>query len=244
MSSGPRGLGSLLLLGLVFGCPRPEPGPGEPKSLVVWRHESGEPELSASLDALARFDADRPDVELEVHTLPQGTYTEAVTASALAGKLPCVLDVDQPTVPNFAWTGHLRALDDLIDPARLEPLMEGARSRYRGRLYAVGQFDVALALFAKESELEALGARRATLDAPYTPSELMEILQRAKARAPQRYPLDLSMVHRGEWLPYAFSPWLQSAGADLVDRTDYQRAEGFLNGPRAHAVIRWFQRLF
>lgn len=213
-------------------------------TLEVWRHESGDPELSASLATLERFDDAHPELRLDVQTLPQGSYTEAITAAALAGRLPCVLDVDQPTVPNFAWTGHLRPLEPLLDAETLASLVPGAKSYYRGELFAVGQFDVVLALFARRSMLASLEARVASLDAPYTPEELGVILSRGKMESPSGYPLDLGMVHRGEWLTYAFSPWLQSAGADLVDRDRLVEAEGPLNGEEAVRVMTWFQSLF
>ena len=48
----------------------------------------------------------------------------------------------------------------------------------------------------------------------------------------------------GEWYPYAFSPFLQSFGGDLVDRTNYQSAEGVLNGDDAISFGEWWQSMF
>ncbi len=47
----------------------------------------------------------------------------------------------------------------------------------------------------------------------------------------------------GEWWPYAYSPFLQSFGGDLINRTDYKRADGVLNGPEALAWAKWFHSL-
>jgi multiple sugar transport system substrate-binding protein len=44
--------------------------------------------------------------------------------------------------------------------------------------------------------------------------------------------------------PYAFAPWLQSAGGDVIDRSTYKTAEGKLNGPEAVAFFQYFQSLF
>jgi multiple sugar transport system substrate-binding protein len=50
----------------------------------------------------------------------------------------------------------------------------------------------------------------------------------------------------GEWFTYGFSPILQSFGADLIDRSDYQSADGVLNGPEAVAAMEmvqgWFEK--
>ncbi len=52
--------------------------------------------------------------------------------------------------------------------------------------------------------------------------------------------LDLKLNYGDEWFTYAFSPILQSAGADLIDRTSYRSAAGLLNGPAAVAAFsRW-----
>jgi multiple sugar transport system substrate-binding protein len=52
------------------------------------------------------------------------------------------------------------------------------------------------------------------------------------------------MAWTGEWYPYAFSPFLQSFGGDIVDRTTYKTAEGALNGDAAIAFGEWWQGLF
>ena len=52
------------------------------------------------------------------------------------------------------------------------------------------------------------------------------------------------MWDKVEWYPYAFSPFLQSFGGDIVDRETYQTAEGVLNGDAAIAFGEWWQGLF
>ncbi len=56
--------------------------------------------------------------------------------------------------------------------------------------------------------------------------------------------LDLKLNYSGEWFTYAFSPLLQSAGGDLIDRVSYQTANGVLNGPHAVAAMRKLQNWF
>jgi multiple sugar transport system substrate-binding protein len=47
----------------------------------------------------------------------------------------------------------------------------------------------------------------------------------------------------GEWLPYAYSPLLQSFGGDLVNRDGFQSADGALNGDKAVEWAGWFRGL-
>ncbi|MEL7370763.1 MAG: sugar ABC transporter substrate-binding protein, partial [Myxococcota bacterium] len=212
--------------------------------IKLWRHETADEELNESLATIDRFNRGQSRWHIAVETLPQGAYTESVTAAALAQQLPCILDVDQPVVPNFAWTGHLRPLDGLVDEALLASINAGAKGRFRDKTYSIGQFDVALALFTRRSVLAKRGIRVATLENPYTPDEFLKVLAKLKAADTSRYPLDINTIMTGEWLAYGFSPWFQSAGADLIDRKNFVEAEGVLNGSAAVGVARWYQRLF
>jgi multiple sugar transport system substrate-binding protein len=215
-----------------------------PQEVTVWRHDTGDAEMAASKAMVERFNRSQDKWAVTVQAIPQGSYTEAITAASMVGHLPCVVAIDQPTVPNFAWAGHVQPLDGLLPRASVERLMPGGKGIYQGRLYSVGQFDVVLLLYARRSQLASLGVRAATAEQPYTAEELLAILQKAKASKRFRFPLDLNGRARGEWVSYGFSPWLQSAGADLIDRTGYLRVDGVLNGPAALGVARYYGRLF
>ena len=214
-----------------------------PIDIKIWRHETDDSEMKSSAVSVERFNSKQSQYRIVTETLPQGSYQQAVVAAAMTNKLPCVLDLDQPTVPNFAWAGHIQALEGSLRPAGADALIPGGRSTYKGKLYAVGQFDVALALFARKSVLAQHGVRLATLEQPYTADEFRDILRRLK-REGFTYPLDLNMQLTGEWLAYAFSPWLQSAGTDLIDRKTFKGVDGVLNSDAAIAVVDYFRSLF
>ena len=214
-----------------------------PTEVRAWRHDTGDSEMAAGTAAVARFNASQPRWKVVIEAIPQGSYAQAINAASMVGGLPCLMTMDQPTVPNFAWAGHVRPLDDLLPAATLRPLLPGALGSYRGKVYSVGQFDVALVLFARRSALAALGARVATMDQPYSAAEFREILARARS-GHYRFPLDVDGRSKGEWLSYAFGPWLQSAGADLIDRNGYTRVDGVLNSTSAVTVGRYFGKLF
>ena len=214
-----------------------------PIDIKIWRHETDDKEMKASAATVERFNRKQSAWRIVTETLPQGSYQQAVVAAAMTSKLPCVLDLDQPTVPNFAWAGHIQPLEGPLRPAGVDALIPGGRSTYKRKLYAVGQFDVALALFARKSVLARHGVRLATLAQPYTADEFRDILRRLK-RAGYAYPLDLNMQLSGEWLAYGFSPWLQSAGTDLIDRKSFTVVDGVLNSDAAVAVVDYFRSLF
>lgn len=220
------------------------PGLAAPIEIKAWRHDTGDAEMLASRAMVERFNHSQNKWKVVVEAIPQGSYTESMTAASLVGQLPCIMTIDQAAVPNFAWAGNIRALDDLLPAAAVQPLLPGGRGTYHGRLYSVGQFDVVLALYARRSRLAAEGIRAATVERPYSAQELRAILLKVKHAGHYRYPLDLNGKAKGEWVSYAFSPWLQSAGADLIDRADYLHVDGVLNSGPALDVARYYAHLF
>ncbi|WP_394155066.1 extracellular solute-binding protein [Loktanella salsilacus] len=122
--------------------------------------------------------------------------------------------------------------------------MSGPKGYWDDQLYSIGLWDAAVALVTRQSILDDLGLRTPTLEKPWTIEEFNAALEAAKASGKYEYALDLGMAWTGEWYPYAFSPFLQSFGGDLVDRSTYQTAEGVLNGDAAMAFGEWWQGLF
>ncbi|QTF91978.1 extracellular solute-binding protein [Halomonas sp. BM-2019] len=217
----------------------------DPQRIDYWRTEASHTEVSAQQEAIDRFNRAQSHWHVEMSRLPAGSYTEAVTAAALAGDLPCVLYIDQPVAPNFAWSGFLRPLDDLIAPETLAPLLETAKATYNGKVYAAGQNEEVLVLYGRRSVIEAHGIRIATLDAPWGQTEFLAALETLKQSGDFLYPLDIQAGWTGdEWYSYAFGPWLLSFGADQIDRDSYLEAEGVLNGGAAEAWGEFFQGLF
>ncbi|QQV77637.1 extracellular solute-binding protein [Sphingomonas aliaeris] len=225
------------------GCARPSATSG-PTELALWKHQAGETEEAANTEAIARFNASQSRWHITAQSLPQGAYSQSVVAASMAGRMPCVLTVDQPMVASFVWGGHIRPIDDLVPAETLAPVSASGKGTYRSRIYSVGQFDAALALFTRRSALAAIDARVPTLDRPWTLPEFDGILARLKATGRYTYPLDLSTRDtKADWWTYAFSPILQGFGGDLIDRT-IMRADGTLNGPQAQAFATWFRSLF
>ena len=215
----------------------------DPVVVSLWRHQAAREETRASLAAVQRFNASQSDWAVSVEQLPQSTYSQAITAAALANRLPCILEVDQPETPNFAWAGHLRRLEPLLGTV-IEPLPETAKGTYREGLYSVGQFDAAVALYARRSALAAINARIPDLDHPWTRAEFDQVLTALKARNPDAYVLDAGIADGAAWWTYAFLPWLQGFGGALIDRETLLVSEGVLNGDHALEWGIWFQRLF
>lgn len=219
------------------------PAADGPATLTLWYHGAGnDTERTILTQIIDDFNASQDKWVIERQDFPQASYNESVVAAALAGNLPDIIDVDGPVMPNWAWAGYMAPLE--LADGTLDNFLPGAVGMWDGKVYSVGLWDAAIALFARKSVLEANNIRIPTLAEPWTLDEFDAALETLKATGDFEFPLDLGMAWTGEWYPYAFSPFLQSFGGDIIDRASYTTAEGVLNGPDAIAFGEWWQSLF
>jgi multiple sugar transport system substrate-binding protein len=163
--------------------------------------------------------------------------------------LPCVLDLDGPYVANYVWSGYLIPLDRYISEEMKADFLSSIvkQGTYHGKLYTVCYYESGLGIWGNKTYLEKAGVRIPTgVDDAWDLAEFEDALKRLKALPEVEYPLDLKINYGPgiEWYTGGFSPILQSFGGDLIDRSDYQTAQGVLNGPKAVKAMTWFQQLF
>lgn len=223
----------------------PSTSGGEKVGLGLWTHSAGNPdELAVIQQWVDSYNSSQDQYEITIESFPQASYNDSVAAASVAGSLPCIIDLDAPTVPNFAWSGYIQPLPLTESDVQAMGVLNNDVGRYNGKIYSLGQFDVALMIFGRKSIMDKYGLRIPTMDQPWTKDEFMAALDTIKASGDYEYAFDVNAGYTGEWWPYAYSPWLQSFGADLIDRSSYTSAEGVLNGPEAVAFGDWFQSLF
>jgi len=209
----------------------------------LWYHGAGnDAERDTLLMIIDDFNASQSDYVVVLEEFPQASYNESVVAAALAGDLPDIIDVDGPVMPNWAWAGYMQPLP--IDPMLYADFLPGAIGEWNGEVYSIGLWDAAKAIFARQSVLEQFDARIPTLEEPWTLEEFDALLVAIQESGEYDFAFDPGMAWTGEWYPYAFSPFLQSFGGDLIDRETYLTAEGVLNGDEAVAFGEWWQNLF
>jgi len=217
-----------------------------PTTIQLFFHSGQGPERDALNATLKAFSERNPDISVEAVQLPEGRYTDQVNIAALARSLPCLLDFDGPTLYNYAWSGYLIPLDKYVSPEMKADFLPSIikQGTYNHHLYSLGQFDSGLGIYANKQYLREAGVRIPTIANPWTLTEFNDVLAKLKNVPGVQYPLDLKMSTSGEWFTYGFSPFVESFGGDLINRSNYQSANGVLNGPDTVAAMTWFQGLF
>lgn len=214
-----------------------------PVKVSMWSHAAGnEQEIATVKEAIADFNASQSDYEVVLEEFPQESYNDSIIAAATSDSLPCIVDVDGPIMPNWAWAGYMQPIS--IDSALEESLLAGAKGYYNGELYSAGAWDAALGILTLKSYLDEAGVRVPTVDSPWTKAEFDSALAALDDLGKFDYVLDWGNGWTGEWFPYAYSPLLQSFGGDLINRDDYLSADGVVNGADAIAFGEWFQSTF
>jgi multiple sugar transport system substrate-binding protein len=214
-----------------------------PAELVMYTHNGGNSgEYNDVLKTVTDFNKSQAKYKVVIKKFPQSSYNDAIVASAAANRLPCILDIDAPVAPAWAYAGYLSPLT--LPKATTDKFQASAKGVYGGKLYSLGLYEAAIGLYARKSILKDLGLRTPTVDTPWSLTEFNDALAKAKASGKYTWPISMGTGWTGEWYPYGFSPLLQSFGGDLVDRNTFKTSEGILNGPNALAWGKWFQDLF
>lgn len=233
------------LLLYLSGCSGSNP---DRKGVIrVWAHSGQAAERQVLEQQVKRFNKSQTGTTVKLTFIPEGSYNSQVQAAALSKDLPDVLEFDGPFIYNYVWQQNLIPIDKLISSSVKQDLLPSIlqQGTYGGRLYSVGTYDSGLGLYARRSQLQAAGIRipTGTKDA-WTIAEFDRVLATLSNKDPDRQVLDLKLNYRGEWATYGFSPIVQSAGGDLIDRRSYQTANGSLNSPKSIAAMQSVQNWF
>ena len=211
-------------------------------TLSMWYHGAGNPEEKKLITGIINdFNASQKEWKVALQQFPQEAYNTSVVAAAVAGKLPDILDVDGPIMPNWAWSKYMQPLQ--LPAGAIDKFLPGTIGRWNGKVYSVGLWDAACAIFARKSVLQSHNIRIPTLDKPWTKAEFDAALVTLKKDGKFQDPIDLGLAWKGEWYSYAFGPFLQSHGGDLLN-VSVPKSNGVLNGPAGVEFGNWWQSLF
>jgi ABC-type glycerol-3-phosphate transport system substrate-binding protein len=180
----------------------------------------------------------------EITSFPDFQLTERTAIAAAARDLPDAFEIDGPLVARCVDADLLAPLDDLFTPEELGDFIPTilAQGRVKGRLYALGAFDSAMALYFDRSLLARAGVTPPPDGQTWTWDELLSACQRLQAAGIE--PLTMHMNESAdEWFTYAFSPVIWSGGGKLIS-DDGTTVRGVLaSAENIHSLQAW-QRVF
>ncbi|MBA3824170.1 MAG: extracellular solute-binding protein, partial [Ktedonobacterales bacterium] len=216
-------------------------------TLTAWFHSGTGAERDVITAQVAAFNASQSNVTVKLVLLPEGNYDDQVKAAAASNSLPDILDFDGPLLYNYAWNKDLVPLDNCVTPDLKGDLLQSIvnQGTYANHFYGIGTFDSGLALYARKSLLQKANVRIPTgISDAWSADEFTKALL-ALQKGGIAKPLDLKLNYgKSEWFSYGFSPVIQSAGGDLINRSDYKTADGALNGAQSVAALTTFQSWF
>lgn len=238
---------AVLLLGGIIGCEsqkQEKPDLSTTTQLTIWAHAGQESERKVLQDQVARFNKQSKTTRVKLTFIPERDYNAQVQSAAIAGDLPDILEFDGPYLYNYIWQGHLISLKNLLPATLIEDILPSIinQGTHGGHLYSVGVFDSGLGLYGRKDLLEKAGIRiPASASDAWSVGEFEDILGKLAQNDTDGAVLDIKLNYSGEWFTYGFSPILQSAGADLIDRNSYLQSTGVLNSPEAIAAMSLLQ---
>ena len=210
--------------------------------VTVWAHQGKDSEVAALQDAVSNFNSSQSDVTVKLTLVPEADYTTTIQSTA-AKDLPDVLELDGPTLSSFVYDAKVSPIKDYVSKATVDNATGGSvqEGTVDGKLYALAQFNSGLGLCANGAMLDAAGVKYPTsIDTAWTADEFLAALKKLAAANPSGYALDIKENYGlgGEWGTYAFSPLLQSAGGNLIDKN---KASGVLDGAASVSAMKAFQ---
>jgi multiple sugar transport system substrate-binding protein len=145
----------------------------EPVTLTLWAFE-GEEAFFPTLKE--RFEAEYPNITLEVTEIPEDNYTTKVDTALAAGRPP---DLGLTYEPRWFKAGAVLPLDDVVASKGIDvsTFNQNAMSgcRFEERVYCLGSYTGAVLLFYNKELFDAAGVAYPSATEPMTVDEFAAI---------------------------------------------------------------------
>lgn len=227
------------------------PESSDPDTLTMWVQFSEEdPEGYIMEEAIDEFNETNEDeLTVEVQYIPRsssgGGYEDKLNAALTTDTLPDVFTLDGPNTAAYADSGMLQPIEDYIsDIDDLLPSIIKAGT-YEDKLYSVSYSESSVGFFYNIDMLEDAGIdidSLPTVDNPWTWNEFNDMLEQLYNNNNKEPILDMNFGDHSEWLTYAFSPFVWSAGGDIVS-SDGTESVGYFDSSETIKAFEFIQKL-
>jgi ABC-type glycerol-3-phosphate transport system substrate-binding protein len=213
----------------------------ETVTLQFWDNQQTESGLSQyQREAVKRFEAENPDIKVEVITIPYPEYQQRLLTAVQSGNAPDVSTIDQIWVAAFAKAGAIAPLNDLAKSAGIQSnaFFPGAWASavYDGTLWGIPfNVDVWSFSFYNAALFKAAGVDPQSLGS-------WDGMKAAGAKltnsAKGQYGLGL-FAHKGEDTVVVLDSFIYSNGGQVLD----QQGKCALTAPASVAALRYLATL-
>ena len=243
------GIGFFIYFTLTFISCSPTPitpeKPAKKVTFKLWMHSGQENERLTMESIISRFNSSQSHIKIEYEVIPDAEYPSRLKSALENDEWPDLVEFDGPYSYQYIWQHCLWPLDDYLTESLRNILIPSIiqQGSFQGNLYTLGMYDSCIGLFGSKSKLQAAG-----IPIPESPVEAWPLadfelfLKLLSKNDPDGKVLDLNLQKAGEWMTYAFTPILVSAGGDLINRADYQTADNYLNSNTSSGVLELIQR--
>lgn len=213
----------------------------EPITLTFWDNQQTESGLSDyQKQAVSLFEAENPDITVEVVTVPYPEYQQRLLTAVQSGNAPDVSTVDQIWQAAFAEAGAIVKLDDLASAAGVKEadFFPGAwaSANYDGGLWGIPfNVDVWFFTFYNKALFDAAGIDPASTS---TWDGLRAAAEKLTDAGAGKFGLGL-FAHKGEDTTVVLDSFIYSNGGSVLD----DAGKCALTSPEAVEALTYLQSL-
>jgi multiple sugar transport system substrate-binding protein len=148
-----------------------------PITLDLWTFEGGESEEDFMPTLISEFQAQHPNITVQVTAIPEGEYVTKIDTALLAGTPP---DLGIIYVPRWLKSGHFLSIDDVIADQNIavDDFNVGAMSTnclVDGEVYCLGTYTGAVLLFYNKDMFDRVGLPYPSATEPMTIDEYADM---------------------------------------------------------------------
>jgi multiple sugar transport system substrate-binding protein len=208
------------------------------QTTIVWSFWGDPGELPPNYAVIEAFEAQHPDVRIEVQHAPWGSYFDRIQTQMAGGTAPDVMFLNN--IPSYASRGVLQPLDDLIERDGFDT------STYHPGLISIFSYDGDIYGFARDNDTNVLYYNKDLFDAAgvdYPNAEWnWHDLREAALALTQRDARGRTVQYGLALEKNRYPQWIYQNGGRIVD-DPLDASEFYMDEPEAVEAIRFIADL-
>lgn len=225
-------------------------GSSSTDEVTVWVQYSKESaEGQVMVESIEEFnETNEEGITAVVEYIPRsgsgGGYEDKINAALTTNSLPDVITLDGPNTAAYANSQIIQPLEEYVsvDDDFLPSIIE--QGTYNDELYSIGFSESGVGFYYNIAMLEEAGVdldSLPTVDNPWTWDEFNGLLETLASNYDGPV-LDMGFDDQSEWLLYAFSPFVWSAGGEITNEAGTE-AVGYFDSEETVSAFDFIQNL-